>query len=356
MTTTVTGFDGTIDDSAFARGQAIAHARGIVSSRDSFTATAVANARQVRLSGGKALDAGVLVEVTDAVAATVTVDPAQAGQWSLIVQRRDWDANTVTYLSLPHTQTSTTVPTAPPSGRPSGFEDRPGLVADTPLWWAWALTGVTSLILVDARTMPPGLPREGTQAARTAFYGSPTSLAGQRALQGARWFNTDTNLDEVYMAAYNAATNPGGVQNPGTAGWYSVGNNGETQVLTTRFSDPLNMPGNGSALIDKFTLNLPQGRFLSFAHTMHWTALGNAAGELVAEFKRPGDVGWSRIEAGKVRVHSQGGPVKLVIVKQEYDMWVPPGQIEFNIYFRADSRSEGSVKYDAYSFVTGAAR
>jgi len=166
MTTTVTGFDGTIDESTFARGQALANRRGVVASRSSFNASQVANARAVRLTGGSAYDAGVLLEVTDATATTQAIPGPQAGQWFLIVIRRDWDKNTVTYAVLSHDSTSTATPTAPPKGTPSDFADQPGVLADQKLWWVWAVTGSTNVLLVDARRMPswmgsPAQPQNG---------------------------------------------------------------------------------------------------------------------------------------------------------------------------------------------------
>lgn len=354
MTTTVTGFDGSIDESTFARGQAIANRRGVVASRSSFNASQVANARAVRLTGGTALDAGVLLEVTDATATTQAIPGPQAGQWFLIVIRRDWDKNTVTYAVLSHDATSTATPTAPPVGTPADFADQPGVVADQRLWWVWAVTGSTNVILVDARRMPAALEKSGTAAERAAYYGPlPTTQVARRALQGARWFNTATNLEEVYMAPYDATTNPGGVRAPGTAaaagaaGWYSVGSNGNVRVITTRYPDSLIMRAGTNSVFDRIDFTLDQGRLLHFRHVMRWYAAGNAAG--TAFFSLDG------VQLpDMVRIHSEGGPTKTVFVEIEYDLWVPPGTHRLDGIYQSESASTDAYKQDAWTVVTGA--
>lgn len=348
MTTTVTGFDGTIDESTFARGQAIANRRGVVASRSSFNAFQVANARAVRLTGGTAMDAGVLLEVTDATATTQAIPGPQAGQWFLIVIRRDWDKNTVTYAVLGHDATSTATPTSPPTGTPSEFADQPGVMADQRLWWVWAVTGSTNVLLVDARRMPAALEKSGTTAERATYYGpTPTTIVGRRALQGSRWFNTTTNLDEVYMADYNATTNPGGLASPG---WYSIGNNGDPVVAKSAFPAYLDTPPGKDSLVDYLDFNLTQGRFIDVEHYMSWYAPGNAAGTLFAAL----DSLLSANAIKKQRIHSQGGPVKFGPVWLRYKMWMPAGSHRINVVFSAETASTPNGKIETSSTATGA--
>lgn len=58
--------------------------------------------------------------------------------------------------------------------------------------------------------------------ARDTAWGTPTTTATRLALQnsGATTIRTDLGLTERYYAAYDAATNPGGMA---AAGWYPVG-------------------------------------------------------------------------------------------------------------------------------------
>jgi hypothetical protein len=360
MPITTIGFNGTVNEAGMARLLALAGSDNVVTSRSAFAATQINGQRAIRLAASAtdwAYSPGTASNNTTAIDVQVPGPAAGSGQWFLIALRRDWDKDTTEPVVLKGPTTSTT-PLAVPTSFPSDYESRLGIVDDQELYWAWSNTTNLAIMLVDLRRLPLSVPLRGTKAQRDAYYGAePTFTPARRYLQGSTWFNTDTNLNEVYMAVYDAATNPGGVQSPGTASWYSVGNAGETQILNSKFGDALNLPGNGgSAIVDRFDLKLDQGRFIRFSHFLHWTALGNAAGTLRASFKRLGESTSVPIQAGAVRVHSQGGPVKKLIIEQTYSMWVPAGDWVWDIYYNAEAGSEGSVKYDAYSRLTGGTR
>lgn len=94
----------------------------------------------------------------------------------------------------------------------------------TPLATPFAL--LASSISDALTSVLSGTARRGTTAQRDAFYGVPANSTAQLALQGARWYNTATNREQVYVAAFNATSNPAGF---GSAGWYnSQGGAGDT--------------------------------------------------------------------------------------------------------------------------------
>lgn len=356
MPITTIGFDGTIDDSALSRLLAVAVGPNTVLNRASMAVTAVANARSVRVAPGTAYAPGLAVTNTDAP--IIALPAPSAGQWHMIVLRRNWDTNEVTFLALPHVTTTTALPETPPAGLPADFKNNPGILVDQKLAWAWVVTGQTAVQVIDLRDLPPGLPRRGTTAERTTYYGaSPTFTAARRQLQGSRWFNTDTSLEEVYMGAYDAVDNPGGVQAPGgkdlpgTPGWYSVGNNGDVNVFSTRYPDSLLMGRGARSVWDRLDFTLAQGRFLHFRTAMRWVARANCAGTIYVTFN---GVSIEGIGA-EMRLHSEGGMQGSTWNVIEYDLWVPPGTHRIDSLFSSESGGSDSYKQDAYTIVSGAA-
>jgi hypothetical protein len=351
MTTTITGFDGTIDESAFSRGQSLANARAVVASRSSFAATPVANARQLRISGGTAWDAGVLIEDDAAIAATVNIPGPSAGQWFLIVQRRDWDLNQVTYEVLSADTTTTTEPTIVPFNYPAEFQDKPGIVTDQALYWAWVRSGLTAVQLVDLRKMPPSVEKRGGTSLKNAYYGpAPTFAAARRFLQGAEWFNTDSNLYEVYMAVTNDATNRGGVDVTSGAGWYFHGSNGHDPVILVESEVSQSLRAGTAMEIADVTYDWPQGRLVRLVHWVRWLANGNSAGVVSAQLDDGAPI-------ASMRVHSEGGPVRMGLIQLEHILWLPAGKHRLSTFFRSDTRSAVSYKQEAtitaYSLARG---
>lgn len=341
MTTTITGFDGTIDESSFSRGQALANARAVVASRSSFAATPVINARQLRISGGLAWDAGVLIEDDAVTAATVNIPGPSSGQWHMIVMRRDWDLNQITYLVLAGPTTTTADPKTPPAAYPAEFQDRPGIVTDQALYWAWVRSGLTAVQLIDLRKLPPSIERRGSTAEKNAYYGgAPTFAAARRFMQGAEWFNTDSNLYEVYMALTDPDTNRGGVDATSGAGWYYHGSNGHDPVMYTDSDGPQTLRPGTRTQVSYIDYDYSQGRLLRFVHWMRWLSNGNAAGSLYAQLD-DGD------PIGEVRVHSEGGPVRNGLIQMEHILWVPAGKHRLHTMFYSESRSANSYKQES---------
>lgn len=100
----------------------------------------------------------------------------------------------------------------------------------TPLATPFAL--LASSISDALTSILSGTAKKGTPAQRDAFYGTPTTSATQLALQGATWYNTTGQVEQVYRAAYNATTNPLGMS---SAGWYNAGAPADTgwQAITS---------------------------------------------------------------------------------------------------------------------------
>jgi hypothetical protein len=217
------GFTGRVGEVAWAQGATLFAGRDYCVDRRTSLAATVTGTRVVNLAAGWVYGKGVW---TRCDATTVNV-PAplsgSGGQWFLIVARRTWGvAPTFVFTALAGPATGTTV-AAPPASFPAGsgaafYQTNPGVVDDVPLYWAWSLTGSTSLVMIDLRDLPAGVPRRGTAAQRDAFYGVPGTPAATVALQGSTWYNTEINAHETYWAAYDATSNAGSPT--GAAGWY----------------------------------------------------------------------------------------------------------------------------------------
>lgn len=134
MAETSEGWDGTVNEASMARILAAAAPPRIVSG---FELEVVAGQRRIILSPGESSHGFIRYE-NDTPRVLDFPAPA-AGQWHLVVQRRDWANNTVTTLALPSATTGTAAGSVslPPAAWPDGFADQPGVLADFPLYWVW---------------------------------------------------------------------------------------------------------------------------------------------------------------------------------------------------------------------------
>jgi hypothetical protein len=69
-----------------------------------------------------------------------------------VVRRVNWTSNTVTVATIPHTITTTTIPTVAPTTYPT-FNDSEGVLLDQWLAWAWVRSTDTTVTLFDLRTL-----------------------------------------------------------------------------------------------------------------------------------------------------------------------------------------------------------
>jgi hypothetical protein len=232
MTITPYGFDGSLDERAWATMWATATGSNFVAGVSDWRVSSPAGVRAVTIGAGTAFSRGVLV--TSDAATTINIDAPSAGQWFLVAALIDWSANTATPVVLPGATTTTATPANIPSSFPAGFTQSSGSQAHMPLAWAWATAGSTSVILVDVRQVRPayvnqgiwgpsgGIP-SGPTGARDVYYNLATnnaSVAGQNFVQGALWYNTDTARLQRYYGKYDATTNPGGCAVGGL--WYAA--------------------------------------------------------------------------------------------------------------------------------------
>jgi hypothetical protein len=147
---TNSGFDGTVTERDFSR---ILRGAGVRDSVETAAAWAVTQGtgRQVSVAPGVAYAAGV---VSDSGVAILAALPTPVnGQWHLVVRRINWASNTVTVATIPHTTTTTTIPTAPPAGFPA-FNDNTGVLVDQHLAWAWVRSTDTTVAVFDLRQTP----------------------------------------------------------------------------------------------------------------------------------------------------------------------------------------------------------
>lgn len=151
MVMTNHGFNGTVDEAAWARMSRVGQAEGV----DSPSAWAVTQGtgRQVSCAAqsGWAFAAGVESKETAALTANLTT-PVSGG-WFLVVRRINWSAKTVTLETIAHDTTSTTIPAAPPTTYPS-YNQNPGVLYDQPLAWAWCRSSDTTVVVFDLRKLP----------------------------------------------------------------------------------------------------------------------------------------------------------------------------------------------------------
>lgn len=230
MALTTYGFDGSVDERAWALMHQTGSASNHVGSASDWRVTAVSGNRSTSIAPGYLIGRGVLTYSDAAI--TMTHTAPSAGRWDLVAAAIDWSSNTVTPVVLQGGTTTATTPTAVPTSFPGGFGSTAGSIVHVPLAWVWVNASTTSLIIVDVRTIRPsylnqgiwgnygGMP-SGPAAARDVYYNIATnnaSTAGRNYTQGAKWYNTDTQRAERFYGVYNASSNPGGSNSPG---WYA---------------------------------------------------------------------------------------------------------------------------------------
>lgn len=219
------GYDGTVDELGFAQLMGMAGARHTVAARSSFAATQVNGLRAVSISAGQAYAPGVRTVSDSAV--QVNLPAPAAGQFHLIVLRRNWETNTQSIEALTNSTyaTTATVPLVVPTSYPIEMQTSPGSRDDQPLYWAWVSNANVTVALVDLRNLPLGVPTRGTTAQRDAYYGGVGSAMQGNALDGKTWENTELNRSERYFGTTSTIA----------PGWYPVGGM-MPQVRTTKSS------------------------------------------------------------------------------------------------------------------------
>jgi len=151
MDITSSGFAGSVDEAQWAFLASLLGTRYAVGSAADFKATAVAGQRQVSIAPGKALGKGVLASAL--TAGIVNLGTPNAGQWYLIVLRRDWTAKTIATVAIAASTTSSAVPTVPPTVLPS-LNQNAGTLDDQLICWAWVRSTTTEVVIFDLRTLP----------------------------------------------------------------------------------------------------------------------------------------------------------------------------------------------------------
>jgi hypothetical protein len=229
MTITPYGFDGSLDEARWATMWHTGTGSSFVGGVSDWRVSSPAGSRAVTFNAGTAFSRGILA--TSDATTTITLDAPSAGQWFLCAMSIDWSTNTVTPVVLAGAVTSTSTPSNIPTSFPASFATVSGAQAHMPIAWAWANINSTNVVLVDIRTVRPsytnqgiwgpgnGIP-SGPAGARDVYYNLATnnlSYAGQNYVQGAHWYNTDTDRLERFYGRYDATTNPGGAM---TSGWY----------------------------------------------------------------------------------------------------------------------------------------
>lgn len=111
--------------------------------------------RNLSIPARVSIGCGVAVEVTTAETRAVSI-PA-AGQWFLLVLRRQWGASRgATFELIPGPTTTDAVQTAPPAALPAARNKTPGLIDDEPVAWVHARASVTTLTIWQMQTKRDG--------------------------------------------------------------------------------------------------------------------------------------------------------------------------------------------------------
>jgi len=150
MTQTSIGFDGTVDTIQWAKLARFLGREYCVDTTAALSGSQVPATRTVAIAPGAAFGRGV-VTTLDASENVPLPTPA-AGQWYLIVLRRVWASKATSLVAIPHTTTTTSVPTSYPLTYPAAMLASPGIQDDQPVLWAWVNQANTTMSLVDLRT------------------------------------------------------------------------------------------------------------------------------------------------------------------------------------------------------------
>lgn len=236
MTQTSIGFNGTVNDKMWARLARVGSTPCIERIGD-LPITRVSGTRGIRIglnpgdSAGNARSAiggdGIVTSLDAAEVVTIPT-PGQNGQWFLVVMNRVWANTPVTqFLVRNGPTTAATFGFAPPAAYPATFRSDPGTNSDVPVAWVWANTASTDVMIFPLLTVPEAVyPRQGSAVLRDALMASLTPVApdpfagwGLQAV-APLWLNTDNDVLQQYIGAYNSASNVNGTQ--GSTGWYPV--------------------------------------------------------------------------------------------------------------------------------------
>ena len=153
MAMTNAGFDGTVDESQFARMMATGAADGVDSSAAWLVSQGTGRQVSVAAQNGWAFAAGVVSRET--VALTLTVPTPTTGAWHVVVRNINWSTNTVTIaLRAGAALGSVTPPATPPTTLPGTVTTNPGVSYDQPLAWVFVNSANTTLTIFDLRKLP----------------------------------------------------------------------------------------------------------------------------------------------------------------------------------------------------------
>lgn len=148
MTITAGGFAGSLDETQWAQLASLIGTEYSINGTNDCRVTARTGVREVAVANGRAYGHGVLAEV-DSQAPIALPAPA-AGQWHLIVIRRNWTAHTVTIVAVPGGTSTNATPASAPASYPA-LNSTPGVLADQPLAWAWVNSTSTTVTVFDVR-------------------------------------------------------------------------------------------------------------------------------------------------------------------------------------------------------------
>jgi hypothetical protein len=360
MALTGIGYDGTVDELGFAQLMGLAGHRHMVRDRASFAATQVTGQRQISLAPGQAYAPGVRVTNDAAIVVTFASPAANAGQWHLVVLRRNWDSNTQTIETLTDATYTTTAtsPLAPPSTYPSAMNTNPGTRDDQPLYWAWVNASNVTVLLVDLREVPG--PARGTTAQRNAFYGTinTSNTPGRYQLQGREWYNTEFAVAERYIGDWDATVNPNGMRGGNNqfgvptnaltvAGWWGSGTNGTPQAVeASNYGDSLYIENGKAAITDTITFTLRSPRLVEVHHVMTLVASVNAACWI-----DPYINGQKAQNVLPFRWHNAGVSGAYSITMPNYRAWMPAGTHKIDLQVSPDPAGGGFTKTMAKSIV-----
>lgn len=146
MTITSIGYDGTVDEQAWAKLSLALGAREGVLGAGHWAVSVKSGAdRTVSVASGSGFGHGVRDD-SDAVVDVQLPVRTGAPRWDTIVARRDWAANTTSFQYLQGTTTQAIA---------SGLNDNPGVIADQPIALVQITEGVQEpTAIVDLRTWP----------------------------------------------------------------------------------------------------------------------------------------------------------------------------------------------------------
>jgi hypothetical protein len=268
MALTPYGFDGSVDERAWALMNQTGGPANTVSGPSDWKVTAVASQRSVSVAAGYAMSRGVLVYSDAAIQLDLTAP--SGGQWWLIALSVDWGSNTANPVALAGATTANATPNNIPSSLPAGYASTAGGSAHMPLAWVWVNATTTNLVIVDVRTVRPsyvnqgiwgpyGAIPSGPAGARDVYYNLATngaSYAGANYVQGAEWYNTDLDRMERYYGKYLAGSNPGGAS---TSGWYPAtpNDNYNPNIGTSGWGGTITISPGNVATLRSFTITTP---------------------------------------------------------------------------------------------------